>query len=79
MVEKNAKKVFYGYYILEFPDETIPHWSMARMRLAALLHYAAQRTGTGGHLTVVFASLLSRLRFIHGYAPAAAYAAILCW
>ena len=52
---------------------------MARMRLAALLHYAAQRTGTGGHLTVVFASLLSRLRFIHGYAPAAAYAAILCW
>ncbi|MBR4675245.1 MAG: hypothetical protein IKP00_12330 [Victivallales bacterium] len=32
----------------------------------------------GGHLTVGFASPLSRLRSTHGYALAAAYAALLC-
>ncbi|MBR4675633.1 MAG: hypothetical protein IKP00_14325 [Victivallales bacterium] len=31
----------------------------------------------GGHLTVGFASPLSRLRSTHGYALAAAYAALL--
>ncbi|MBR4675406.1 MAG: hypothetical protein IKP00_13145 [Victivallales bacterium] len=34
-------------YILEFPDDIILHWSMAWMRLAASLRYAARRTGTG--------------------------------
>ena len=36
----------------------IGRWPM--MRLAASLRYAARRTGTGGHLTVGFASPLSR-------------------
>ncbi|MBR4675489.1 MAG: hypothetical protein IKP00_13585 [Victivallales bacterium] len=54
----------------------IGRWPM--MRLAASLRYAARRTGTGGHLTVGFASPLSRLRSTHGYALAAAYAALLC-
>ena len=36
-----------GNYILEFSDEMIPHWSIARMRLAASLRYAARRTGAG--------------------------------
>ena len=35
-----------GNYILEFPDDIVPHWSMTRMRLAASLRYAARRTGT---------------------------------
>ncbi|MBR4673737.1 MAG: hypothetical protein IKP00_04660 [Victivallales bacterium] len=52
---------------------------MTKMRLAASLRYAARRTGTGGHLTVGFASPLLRLRSTHGYTPAAAYAALLCW
>ena len=67
-----------GNYILEFPDEIIPHWSITRMCLAASLRYAARRTGTGGHLTVGFASPLSQLRSTHGYTLAAAYAALLC-
>ncbi|MBR4675402.1 MAG: hypothetical protein IKP00_13125 [Victivallales bacterium] len=36
-----------GNYILEFPDDIIPHWSMGRMRLAASLRYAARRKRTG--------------------------------
>ncbi|MBR4675491.1 MAG: hypothetical protein IKP00_13595 [Victivallales bacterium] len=45
------------------------------------LRYATRHgaQGTGGHLTVGFASPLSRLRSTHGYAPAAAYTALLCW
>ncbi|MBR4675727.1 MAG: hypothetical protein IKP00_14800 [Victivallales bacterium] len=64
--------------ILEFPDEIIPHWSITRMRLAATLCGKAHGDW-GRHLTVGFASPLSRLRSTHGYALAAAYAALLCW
>ncbi|MBR4673878.1 MAG: hypothetical protein IKP00_05370, partial [Victivallales bacterium] len=60
--------VILGNYLLEFPDDIIPHWSMVKMRLAASLRYAARRNrDRGGHLTVGFASPLSRLRFTHGY------------
>ncbi|MBR4675477.1 MAG: hypothetical protein IKP00_13510 [Victivallales bacterium] len=49
-------------------------------KYAVPLRYAARRTGDwSGHLTVVFASPLSRLRSTHDYAPATAYAALLCW
>ena len=44
MLQKRLKK---RNNILEFPNDTIPHWLMVRMRLAASLRYAARRTGTG--------------------------------
>ena len=40
-------RLYFGNYLLEFPDDIIPHWSMAKMRLAASLRYAARRTGIG--------------------------------
>ncbi|MBR4676181.1 MAG: hypothetical protein IKP00_17125 [Victivallales bacterium] len=49
----------------------------APCRFAALRGKAQE--DWGGHLTVGFASPLSRLRSTHGYALAAAYAALLCW
>ncbi|MBR4674150.1 MAG: hypothetical protein IKP00_06750, partial [Victivallales bacterium] len=48
----------------------------APCRFAALRGTAQE--DWGGHLTVGFASPLSRLRSTHGYALAAAYAALLC-
>ncbi|MBR4676337.1 MAG: hypothetical protein IKP00_17910 [Victivallales bacterium] len=52
--------------------------SLTKMLLAATLRGKAHR-GWGGHLTVGFASPLSRLRSTHGYTLAAAYAALFCW
>ncbi|MBR4676202.1 MAG: hypothetical protein IKP00_17230 [Victivallales bacterium] len=46
-LERANLLLFFGNYILEFPDEIIPHWSIARMRLAVSLRYTARRTGTG--------------------------------
>ena len=71
---------YMGIIYLSFLEDIIPHWSMDKMRLATSLCYVARRTGAGGrHLTVGFASPLSRLRSTHGYALVAAYAALLCW
>ncbi|MBR4676223.1 MAG: hypothetical protein IKP00_17335 [Victivallales bacterium] len=50
---------------------------MTKMRLAAPLRYAARRKGTGGIVCPWVTLAATRLRFTHGYALAAAYAASL--
>ncbi|MBR4674144.1 MAG: hypothetical protein IKP00_06720 [Victivallales bacterium] len=50
-------------------------WPGCALPLRCATRHGAQ--GLGGHLTVGFASPLSRLRSTHGYAPAAAIAASL--
>ncbi|MBR4676240.1 MAG: hypothetical protein IKP00_17420 [Victivallales bacterium] len=46
-MESTSRGNLKGNYILEFPDDIIPHWSMARIRRAASLRYAARRKKTG--------------------------------